>query len=176
MSGAGLLPEEFDDDEDIVTEPLTDLIDTDGFAPRQLALLSNALVWRESFLLRREFNLGTNDWRVISVLAARPGSSSTEIADFIGMNKAVVSKAMNTLIDRDLIVANVGPYGSRPLFLTREGAEMHGRMKPISSRGEEIILEGLDEHEIAQLKSLLARLISKIPALSSVPDVAAPRD
>jgi hypothetical protein len=57
---------------EVVTTPLPDVIDSENFTPRLLALLSNALVWRESRLLRQEFNLGTNDWRVISALSIRP--------------------------------------------------------------------------------------------------------
>jgi DNA-binding MarR family transcriptional regulator len=157
----------------IVMEPLSDVIDSDSFTPRLLALVSNALVWRESLLLRREFNLGTNDWRVISALAIRPGAPSTEIADFVGMNKAVVSKATTTLITRELIVPAEGPRGSRPLYLTRAGAEMHDLMKPISLKGEEIILSGLSNDEIAHLKALLARLLLKTPELSSIADAPA---
>lgn len=153
-----------------IMEPLDDVIDSDRFTPRLLALVSNALVWRESLLLRREFNLGTNDWRVISALAIRPGAASTEIADFVGMNKAVVSKATNTLIARELIVSEEGPRGSRPLYLTRAGAEMHDLMKPISLKGEEIILGDLSNEEITQLKALLSRLLVKTPELSRVAD------
>lgn len=154
----------------VVLHPLSDVIDSDSFTPRLLALVSNALVWRESLLLRREFNLGTNDWRVLSALAIRPGAAATDIADFVGMNKAVVSKATSTLIARDLIVPAEGPRGSRPLYLTRAGAEMHDLMKPISLKGEEIILSDLSDEEITQLKSLLARLLLKTPELSSVAD------
>ena len=155
-------------DDVIIMEPLSDVIESDSFTPRLLALVSNALVWRESLLLRREFTLGTNDWRVISALAIRPGAASTEIADFVGMNKAIVSKATNTLIARELIVPAEGPRGSWPLYLTRAGAEMHDLMKPISLKGEEIILSDLSNDEIAQLKALLARLLLKTPELSSV--------
>lgn len=156
-----------------IMEPLSDVIDSVSFTPRLLALVSNALVWRESLLLRREFNLGTNDWRVISALAIRPGAASTEIADFVGMNKAVVSKATNTLIARELIVRAEGPRGSRPLYLTRAGAEMHDLMKPISLKGEEIILSDLTNDEISELKALLVRLLLKTPELSSVADAPA---
>lgn len=160
-------------DDTIIMEPLRDVIESDSFTPRLLALVSNALVWRESLLLRREFTLGTNDWRVLSALAIRPGAASTEIADFVGMNKAIVSKATNTLIARELIFSAEGPRGSRPLYLTRAGAEMHDLMKPISLKGEEIILSDLSNDEIAQLKALLARLLLKTPELSSVADAPA---
>ena len=151
-----------------VLEPLKDVVSTDDFTPRLLALISNALVWRESYLLRQEFDLGTNDWRVISALAVTPGATATYVSEFVAMNKAVVSKAVTTLISRNLVVSTGGARGSRHLYLTASGVEMHDKMKPISLRGEEIILSDLSTEEIGQLNSLLTRLLLKTPALSTV--------
>jgi DNA-binding MarR family transcriptional regulator len=156
--------------DEIVTEPLNDVIDSDSFTPRLLHLISNALVWRESRLLRQAFNLGTNDWRVISALSIRPGATSMQISEFVAMNKAVVSKSVNTLIARGLVVPADGPRGSRPLFLTRAGAAMHHQMKPISLEGQDIVLSGLSTAEVAQLNALLLRLLKRTPALSSAAD------
>jgi len=161
---------------EIVTAPLEDVIDTEKFTPRLIALLSNALVWRESRLLRQEFSLGTNDWRVISALAIRPGATSSDISEFVAMNKAVVSKSVNTLITRGLIVPADGARGSRPLYLTREGADMHVRMMPISLEGQEIVLGDLSSAEIDQLNSLLGRLLQKMPELSRASESPAPAD
>jgi len=157
---------------EIVTTPLPHVIDAESFTPRLIALLSNALVWRESRLLRREFNLGTNDWRVISALGIRPGATSSDISEFVAMNKAVVSKSVHPLIARGLIVAADGARGSRPLYLTREGAEMHDRMKPISLQGQEIVLADLSPSEVEQLNHLLGRLLQKMPELSAASDSA----
>ena len=155
---------------EIVTTPLPDVIDSENFTPRLLALLSNALVWRESRLLRQEFNLGTNDWRVISALSIRPGATSRDVAAFLAMNKAIVSKSVNTLIARDLIVPADGKRGSRHLYLTAAGAEMHDRMKPISLQGQEIILSDLSADEVRQLNHLLTRLLQRMPDLSGPSD------
>lgn len=152
--------------QEIVTESLPELIDSDAFTPRLLMLLSNALVWRESLLLRQEFNLGTNDWRVISALATTPGSSATDVSEFLAMNKAMVSKAVNALIDRDLIAASDGPRGSLHLYLTPNGASMHDKMLPISLAGEEIILSRLSDQEQVQLRKLLTKMMQEIPDLS----------
>jgi len=150
----------------LVTQPLDDVVDSDAFTPRLLALLSNALVWRESMLLRREFSLGTNDWRVLSALGVRPGSSATDVSDFLVMNKAVVSKAVNVLISRRLIASTEGPRGSRHLFLTAAGVDMHNRMLPISLAGEDILLSQLSATEVAQLRTLLGKLMTQIPHLA----------
>lgn len=160
--------------QEILVEPLPYLIDSDAFTPRLLALLSNALVWRESMLLRQEFNLGTNDWRVISALANTPGSSATDVSEYLAMNKAVVSKAVNTLLDRRLIAVSDGPRGSRHLYLTPEGADMHDKMMPISMSGEEIILSRLSDREQAQLRKLLTKMMQEIPDLSPTSVVISP--
>lgn len=148
--------------DEVVIDPLTETIDPDSFTPRLLALLSNALVWRESHELRRQFGLGTNDWRVISVLAMRPGASATEISDFIGMNKAVVSKSVSNLAARALIVLVDGPRGSRPMYLTRAGAQMHGDMLPISMSGQHLIHDGLDRAQIETLNEVLRQMIDRV--------------
>ncbi len=155
---------------EVITEPLRDVVDSENFTPRLLHLISNALVWRESRLLRNEFNLGTNDWRVISAISIRPGATSTEISEFVAMNKAIVSKSVNTLIARELIVPADGRRGSRHLYLTRAGADMHDRMKPISLQGQEIVLSDLTADEVAQLNHLLVRLLKQTPDLSPTLD------
>lgn len=148
--------------EGAITEPLDEVIEPDTFTPRLLALLSNALVWRESHELRRRFDLGTNEWRVLSALSTRPGISATEVSDFLGVNKAVVSKSVNTLLERRLILLSDGPRGSRPLYLTEAGAQMHRDMLPISLRGQDIILEGLSQADVARLNAFLRAGLAKL--------------
>lgn len=148
--------------EDIVTEPLETALDIEEFTPRLLYLVSNALVWRESHELRHRYGLGTNDWRVISALGWRPGLSATEVARFLGVNKAVVSKSVAVLVERALVVLLEGPRGSRPMYLTRAGAQMHDDMRPVSTAGEDLILAGLDAGQVARLNDLLRDMLGNL--------------
>ena len=150
---------------DAISEPMRDVIDSNDFTPRLISLLSNSLVWRESRILRARFGLGTNDWRVISALAIRPGATASEISEFVAMNKAIISKSVGVLTERRLIVQVEDTGRSRQLFLTPEGAEMHDAMLPISLRGQEIILGDLTDGEVVQLNSLLRRLLVRVPGL-----------
>ena len=152
---------------DVILTPMRTLIDSENFTPRLLSLLSNSLVWRESSLLRARFGLGTNDWRVISVIGIRPGVTATEISEFVAMNKAIVSKSVGVLTDRRLIVQAEESGRSRQLFLTPAGAEMHDAMLPISLRGQEIILGDLTADEVTQLNELLRRLLRRVPELQA---------
>jgi DNA-binding MarR family transcriptional regulator len=152
---------------DAVRAPMPTVVDSNDFTPRLISLLSNSLVWRESRMLRARFGLGTNDWRVISVLAMRPGVTASEISDFVAMNKAIISKSVGVLSDRRLIVQVEDTGRSRQLFLTTAGAEMHDAMLPISMRGQEIILADLSAEEAGQLNQLLRRLLSRVPELQA---------
>lgn len=146
--------------ETAVTRTLVSL-DPDNFMPRLVALLSNKLVWRESRLLRKHFNLGTNDWRVISALAVKPGATLTEVAEFIAVNKAIISKSVTNLLQRDLLVGSDVPGRSRPLYLTKEGAALHDRMLPFSQSGETFVLDALDEEDRGHLNTVLRHLLAR---------------
>lgn len=150
-----------------ISTPLPTVIDSDNFTPRLLALLSNSLVWRESRALRARFGLGTNDWRVISAVSVRPGATAAEISEFVAMNKAIVSKSVSVLTERGLLVQSDGSGRSRQLYLTQEGATMHDAMLPISLRGQEIILEGLSDGDIARLNELLRNLLARARELQA---------
>ncbi|MBN9201034.1 MAG: MarR family transcriptional regulator, partial [Microbacterium chocolatum] len=93
----------------IVLEPLQRIVDPDNFTPRLVSILSNALVSRESSELRRRFGIGTNEWRVLSALATKPGSSATEVSEFLILNPALISRSVSTLVKRDLVVLSDGP-------------------------------------------------------------------
>lgn len=156
--------------DDLVGEQMAHIIDPDNFTPRLLALLSNALVWRESTELRRNFNLGTNDWRILSAVATLPGATASDITEFLPLNKAIISKSVNTLVRRDLVALVDGPRGSRKIFLTQAGARMHEAMLPISLKGQEIIHADLEPAEIELVNSYLRGMIKKIRDAQGRPD------
>ena len=150
---------------DAIPTPMPAVIDSEKFTPRLLSLLSNSLVWRESRILRSRFGLGTNDWRVLSAIALRPGVTASEISVFVAMNKAIVSKSVNVLAGRRLIVQAGDTGRSRQLYLTAAGAEMHDAMLPVSMRGQEIILADLSAEDVDQLNELLHRLLARVREL-----------
>ncbi|UOQ57387.1 MarR family winged helix-turn-helix transcriptional regulator [Leucobacter allii] len=158
-----------------ITEPLERTLDHESFTPRLMALLTHALVWRESYELRKQFGMGTNEWRVLSSLAVHPGLTSGDVAAFLDLNKAMVSRSTNVLLAEGLIVLGEGPRGSRPIYLTEAGARMHDRMLPISVQGQSIILEDIPPEDVEQLNSVLREMLKKTRELHRV-EVAAERE
>jgi DNA-binding MarR family transcriptional regulator len=91
-----------------------------------------------------------------------PGASASEVSEFIAVNKAVVSKSVTVLAERRLIVLADGPRGSRPLYLTAAGAQMHHDMLPISMSGQDIILAGMTAQQTADMNAWLREMIEKV--------------
>lgn len=147
-----------------VTEPLAHTLDFGSFTARLLALITYDLVWLESQELRRRFGLGTNEWRTLASLAVQPGMTSGGVAQSLELNKAIISKSSRLLVDRGLIVLGDGPRGSRPMFLTEAGVEMHDKMLPISEKGQDIILEGISQDDARRLNTLLHGMLDRIRA------------
>ncbi|MDF2048156.1 MULTISPECIES: MarR family winged helix-turn-helix transcriptional regulator [Microbacterium] len=153
---------------DVVTAPLDRIVDPENFTPRLVSILSNALVSRESAELRSRFSLGTNEWRVLSALATKPGATAKDVSEFLVLNPALISRSVSTLVARSLIVLSDGPRGSRPMYLTAAGAALHDEMLPVSLRGQEIVLAEFRPDEVELLNSLLRRMLRQAPALQSV--------
>jgi len=137
-------------------------IDPDEFTPRLVVLLSNAVSWLESSEMRRRFGLGTNDWRVLSTVALRPGATLTEVAEFIGVTKAMVSRSVTVLTDRELVTLSGGPRGSRPMHLTEAGAEVHHGLLRLDRAVESVLVDGMSEAEVRSLNQTLRQMIARI--------------
>ncbi|MFV0406245.1 MAG: MarR family winged helix-turn-helix transcriptional regulator [Propioniciclava sp.] len=147
---------------DVITEPLTDVLDEQEFTPRLLALLSNALVWAQSRAFREELGLATNEWRVLSALASQPGLSASEISEALSVNKAVVSTSVNALASADYVVLVDGPRNTRPMYLTEAGKAAHDRMLPIALRGQQLIDAELGADGRRELNALLQKLTERV--------------
>jgi DNA-binding MarR family transcriptional regulator len=143
----------------LVTDRLPHTIDRDSYTPALLGLLSNVLVWGGSRVFRHVHDVGSNEWRILSALGNHPGATATEICEILGINKSIASTSVNLLLRRELIAQIDGPRGSRFLYLTAAGREVHDDFMPIALRRQEILHESLTADEVAQLNSLLVRMI-----------------
>ncbi len=149
----------------LVATRLPRTIERDEYTPALLALLSNVLVWGGSRVFHHMHGIGTNEWRIISALGNRPGATSGELCDILGINKSIASKSVNALLDGELIAQLNGPRGSRHLFLTARGAQVHDDLMPIALTREQILHDTLTEEEVVQLNGLLVRMLGSAEAM-----------
>lgn len=150
--------------DDVITAPLSTAIAPDAFTPRLIALLDGSLGSAQAQGFRDEAGRSINDWRVLAAVAITPGQSASEIADSLSINKSMLSPTVNRLAEEGLIVLVDGPRGSRPMYLTADGARVHDDLAPIARRGQDLVDAALSADEVQTLNALLRRLLTAAPA------------
>lgn len=148
-------------------ETAVPLLDIEHYVPGLLTFLANKLSRGASAIYRREFRLGINDWRVMSLLAPEPQIAAGRIAPMLGVDKSVVSRTLATLEKRD-IVSFAGAEGTRGrlVTLTHSGRLIHNRMIEVALERERRLLECLSEMERRLLVDMLARLHASLPVVN----------
>jgi DNA-binding MarR family transcriptional regulator len=129
-----------------------------------ISALGNRLSVLAARNLRRQLGLSLMEWRVLAVLAVEPGASPGRIVAFSAVNKSVVSRAVNALIKRGLIVRAAAPdHGLRThLYLTAEGRALHDRGVGARMEAERTLLKGLPAQERGRLVQVLKQLMGNL--------------
>lgn len=160
------------EEDEVVRHPLAAAIDRATFLPAPLYVISNALTWGASRVFRHHFNVGANEWRVLSALSLRVGITASEACKIRGIKKAIASMSIKSLREKGLIVIE-DKAGSKLIYLTRKGAEIHDAIVPIARARESILLAGLNTQEIKQLFELVAAVEKQLPQLQAYDDAMA---
>ncbi|MGW1027868.1 MarR family winged helix-turn-helix transcriptional regulator [Streptomyces sp. NPDC002577] len=111
----------------------------------------------------RSHSLTLNEWRVIVVVAARPGSSASEIATATGLLPMNISRALAGLRKSGRIMEERDPADQRRtlVHLTALGRRTFEEIAPHSEEQARRLLEVLDDEQIAALGKLVDVLISR---------------
>jgi DNA-binding MarR family transcriptional regulator len=126
--------------------------------------LGNRLSVTAERVLRRVLDLSLMEWRVLTVLAVEPAAPPGRIVAVAGVNKAAVSRAVNSLERRGLLrrVPAPGHRLRTQLFLTESGRQMHARGTNERLHSEDEVLAGLSaadrEHLLQSLRRMLRNL------------------
>ena len=141
-------------------------IDREVYIPHFLNVLNNKLSSGASDLYIKLFGIGINEWRVLSVAVKNPGCIANLIADRMDVHKAVVSRSVQYLRDQKNL--RVEPAGKEKLiFVTAAGQRLYSDVARVALAREKLLLRGLSEEQQAMLRSLLAHLLSNVPAVNA---------
>ncbi|WP_158585609.1 MarR family winged helix-turn-helix transcriptional regulator [Pseudooceanicola sediminis] len=142
-------------------------VSADRYAPYFLSLINNRLSWGASQLYLSLFDLGLNEWRILSALRNEPGIQALRVSEMVAMNKSVVSRSTRRLEEMGLATAQL-EAGKRLVWLTPKGAEMHDRIIQIALRREAALLDGIEGEDLDMLFSLLRRLTDNLAKVEAV--------
>lgn len=132
-------------------------VEASRYAPYFLSIINNRLSWGASQLYLSMFDIGLNEWRILSALRNEPGIQALRIGEMVAMNKSVVSRSSRKL-EKDGYVYTRLVDSRRLLWLTQKGAELHDKIIKIAYKREAALLEGFSEAEKDVLFDFLKRM------------------
>jgi len=161
-------------DPDLITESGLS-VQAGRYAPYYLSVLNNRLAWGASQLYLHLFDIGLNEWRILSALRNEPGIQALRVGEMVAMNKSVVSRSTRRLEDLGYVVARLD-RARRLLWLTQAGAELHDKIIASALQREAALLDGLDAAELDRLFALLERLRENLAKVDAVDRALMGRD
>ncbi|MCA0205280.1 MarR family winged helix-turn-helix transcriptional regulator [Pararhodobacter sp.] len=153
-------------DPDLITESGLS-VQAGRYAPYYLSVLNNRLAWGASQLYLHLFDIGLNEWRILSALRNEPGIQALRVGEMVAMNKSVVSRSTRRLEDLGYVVARLD-RARRLLWLTQAGADLHDKIIAIALQREAALLDGLDAGDLDTLFALLERLRENLAKVDAV--------
>jgi DNA-binding MarR family transcriptional regulator len=127
------------------------------YLPYRLAVTSNQVSRLIARAYQDRFGLTIWEWRVIALLGEAEPMTAQALSDIAAMDKVSVSRAVKTLVERDLVVQaeREADRRSRDLHLTEAGRRTYREIMPVALDAEADLLTGLDDAEIAKLAHML---------------------
>jgi DNA-binding MarR family transcriptional regulator len=130
----------------------------------RLGALSVRLVATASATYAR-MGLGSVEARVLLILSSGPHSSS-QVGKLIGVDRAAVCRAVQSLMERGLVVKLGGR--ERAVSLTGEGVDLIEGVNRLTAERERRLLAGFSDEEATALLGFLGRLMLNAPALTEL--------
>ncbi len=123
--------------------------DLNQYLPCQLATVSHAIMRSVAGVLEDRFGISTPEWKVLAIIAEKPGLSAVSVARLAEMDTVAVSRAVTKLLDRGLIDRELDSEDRRRsvLNLSVDGLSLYEQVVPIASELETRLLEEFSEDE-----------------------------
>lgn len=142
---------------------MSDELKLEDFFPYRLSVLANTVSTTVARAYDKRFKVSIPEWRVIAILGRFPGLSAVEVAERTMLDKVAVSRAVTKLIKKGRIDREFADADKRRsiLNLSDEGKKLHDEIAELALAFERDLLEGLSPDELAQLNSLMERLLAR---------------
>ncbi|KQT33362.1 MarR family transcriptional regulator [Sphingomonas sp. Leaf412] len=139
---------------------MADRLHLDRFVPYLLSVTSNRVSERIARTYEALFGLSIPEWRLVAVIAERPGITQAEIGERTRMDKVTVSRAAIALAGRALLERrpNAADRRSHHLSLSDTGQALYEQVAPKALELEARIFARFSRAELAQLTEMLRRI------------------
>ncbi|MDH7796533.1 MULTISPECIES: MarR family winged helix-turn-helix transcriptional regulator [unclassified Beijerinckia] len=133
------------------------------FLPYRLSITMQAVSEGLATRYSHEFGITVPEWRVISALGEHQEMTARDIALHARMNKTMVSRAVATLLQRNVISRRENSGDRREAFLklARRGHDIYAAIVPMALDYERKLLRDLPKADIALLDKTLTLLLHR---------------
>lgn len=102
----------------------------------------------------------SEQWSVLARLCEEDGISQKELASRVSKDQTNVTRILDQLQRKGLIVRKVNPEDRRSFLpsVTAEGKRVYEKIAPLEEQVIEMATEGLNAQELTMLKELLRRI------------------
>ena len=154
--------------------------------PKSLDDMLLYVLWRLQATSRRpvvrlcesEFGITRREWRMLAQLGQVEGLASSALAERAGLDRAQTSRAVGTLVAKQLVARTPRPGDRREvlLHLTEAGRALYAKLLPRIAAINGELLSVLSDSQVALLDEVLTRLQAQADTMVRAGDQAGSAD
>ena len=139
-------------------------LDLQQFLPHRLAVLADQVSRAVAAIYSEQFDLSREEWRILAALGLHGELAATSIERIITLDKMQVSRAMQRLEARALIMRRAATEDRRSkcVRLTDAGRALYAEIVPRVKAREKEILQGVSRADAAALDRIIKRLTAAV--------------
>lgn len=140
--------------------PLNAPLDLRSFVTFRLTRLQAQLNAQAQHILKTHADVGQSEWRVMVLTEDRGTSTMAQVVRDGQMDKAQVSRAASSLVEKGYIEARNDPDDNRQtiLSLSKAGRAAHAKILPHMQARQKALLADLSQEDITRLYAILDHL------------------
>ena len=144
--------------------------DLQKFFPYRLAILAEQVSETVAQIYADRFDLGRQEWRILSAIGYRNGMPAKEAGDYAALDKMQVSRAVANLVEKGLATREVDAADRRNhlLRLTEAGRALYLKIIPLALAREAFVLDALSPEEARVLDGALDKLSARARELRRI--------
>ncbi|MDX2205110.1 MAG: MarR family transcriptional regulator [Hyphomicrobiaceae bacterium] len=145
------------------------MLELERFLPYRLAVLAGEVSRALSQIYTREFGLSIPEWRIVANLGRFGPLNAGDLAQRSSLDKPKVTRALQKLEARGLVVRSVEARDRRQvrLSLSRRGRSMLGQIAGLALDWEKELVSVLSHGDREHLARIMAALSARTEALSA---------
>jgi len=143
-------------------------LDLQEYFPYRIAVLAEQVSLAVAQVYADRFELTRQEWRVLAALGGGSRMVAAQIGPATGLDKMQVSRALDGMEKRQLIVREEarGDRRKRPVRVTTAGAALFREIAPFALNREKELLAGLLPGELRQLDLLMSKISAAAQAIT----------